>query len=133
MHIRKKTHGHKLDGTLPLINIVFLLVLAFMMAGTIAAPLPSDFDPLRSEAGKQADAGPTLETLTVNRSGLFSREGREISVSDVDLLFGEISISKSDLEFRVDARAPANAVIALLGSAERAGIKDVQIITLSSD
>lgn len=133
MRIRKKTHSHAPDGKLPLINIVLLLVLAFMMAGTVAAPLPSGFDPLRSEVREQAEVRSKPATLTVDRLGRVSIEGRDIATSNVDLLFGEISSDERELEFRVDARAPANSIIVLLGSAERAGLKDVQIVILSRE
>jgi len=131
--LRQKKHGHRPDGTLPLINIVLLLVLAFMMAGTFSAPLPPDFDPLRSDSGEQVDAKLVSVTLAIDGYGRASHDGKDISAGEMDLLFSGLGEEDGVLEVRVDARASANFIIALLGSAERAGIKDVQLVTLDRE
>ena len=50
--LRKNTAKWQPDSTLPLINVVLLLVLVFMIAGTVASPLPADFTPLQTVAGE---------------------------------------------------------------------------------
>ncbi len=131
--IRKRTLGRKPDGTLPLINIVLLLVLAFMMAGTLATSLPPSFDPLRSDTGAPVDGSTKPVTLIIDGSGGLSLEKRTISASEMALIFSELASSGRDIELRVDARAPANSVIGLLVSAETAGINGVSMATQSRE
>jgi len=128
--LRPKKSGYKPDGTLPLINIVLLLVLAFMMAGTFTEPLPADFSPLLSERAELSEQKAIPVVLTMNVEGTISLEGRDQSVGELDSMLHRLGQSEHSVEVRADARAPAVRVIALLGSAERAGIKDVQIVTL---
>ncbi len=128
--LRTKRTGYKPDGTLPLINIVLLLVLAFMMAGTFEESLPSDFSPLRSEVAEQRGEAARQVILTMNVEGAISLEGRDRSADELDSLLDALGRSAHVVEVRADARASAVRVIALLSAAERAGIKDVQIVTL---
>lgn len=128
--LRARRTGHKPDGTLPLINIVLLLVLAFMMAGTFAEPLPSEFDPLRSEGAVPKEETQQSVVLTMDAEGVLSREGIRFASGDLDVLLGVIGRSDDVLEVRADARSPAVRVITLLRSAERSGVQDVQIVTL---
>lgn len=128
--LRSSPHGHKPDGTLPLINIVLLLVLAFMMAGTFTEPLPADFDPLRSEAAQPLvdDAGPVV--LTMDVEGTLTAEGGSLVPETLEGFLSDLASRDQALEMRADARTPAVLVIKFLSSAERAGLKNVKIVTL---
>jgi len=128
--LRGRTTGYQPDGTLPLINIVLLLVLAFMMAGTFAEPLPPEFDPLRSEAEVPKQEVVQTVVLTMDAEGVLSREGINLTSDDLDALLGVLGRRDDVLEVRADARSPAVRVITLLRSAEKAGIPDVRIVTL---
>jgi len=128
--LRTRTTGYKPDGTLPLINIVLLLVLAFMMAGTFAEPLPSVFSPLLSETAVSKEEAVEPIVLTMDAEGALSREGVNVISSELDSLLSALGKGEGVLEVRADARSPAVQVITLLRSAESAGIQDVQIVTL---
>lgn len=128
--LRTRKTGYKPDGTLPLINIVLLLVLAFMMAGTFAEPLPADFDPLRSESAVAKEETKQAIVLTMDTEGVFSLEGRGLAAGELEPLLRSLGKSGHVLEVRTDARTPAVLVIALLQSAESLGIATVQIVTL---
>lgn len=127
--LRAKTTGYKPDGVLPLINIVLLLVLVFMMAGTFTEPLPSDFAPLRSAAAEPQEKTRVPVVLTMNAEGRIALEGRE-AADELDTFLGSLRLSENNLEVRADARVPAVRVIALLRAAEKSGARDVQIVTL---
>lgn len=128
--LRARTTGYKPDGTLPLINIVLLLVLAFMMAGTFTEPMLSDFDPLRSENAQTAEEAMQLVVLTMDVEGVVSQEGLALDAGALEGLLSSLGQGDGVLEVRADARSPAVQVIALLRSAESVGIKDVHIVTL---
>lgn len=120
---------HKPDSTLPLINIVLLLVLAFMIAGTFAAPLPEDFDPLRAADGEQAMAAKPL-LITVTEDGTARIDGKDATPEQVGQHLANATSEDAAVEIRADARASANSVIRLLGKAEDAGLADVSVVTL---
>ncbi|MCE7998214.1 MAG: hypothetical protein HEP70_05090 [Rhodobiaceae bacterium] len=128
--LRSKKTGHKPDGTLPLINIVLLLVLAFMMAGTFAEPLPPEFSPLRSGDALSREDPLEPAILTMDAKGTFSHEGLALADDAVDGFLNTLGRDDRVLEVRADARSPAVQVIRLLRSAESADIRDVQIVTL---
>ncbi len=128
--LRARATGYKPDGTLPLINIVLLLVLAFMMAGTFAEPLPPEFDPLLSETAELKEDVQHPVILTMNADGRLLQDGRSLNQGQLDMLLDRLRQSGSTLEVRADARSPAVQVIGLLRLAEDAGIKDVRIVTL---
>lgn len=128
--LRTRKTGYKPDGTLPLINIVLLLVLAFMMAGTFAEPLPADFDPLRSESAVAKEETKQAIVLTMDTEGVLSLEGRGLAAAELEPFLHSLSKSGHVLEVRTDARTPAVLVIALLQSAESLGVATVQIVTL---
>ncbi|MCR9241666.1 MAG: biopolymer transporter ExbD [Rhodobiaceae bacterium] len=129
--LRARTTGYKPDGTLPLINIVLLLVLAFMMAGTFAETLQPEFDPLRSEAEAPREEVVQTVVLTMDAEGALSREGINLTSDDLGALLGVLGRGDDVLEVRADARSPAVRVITLLRSVEGAGIQHVQIVTLA--
>lgn len=128
--LRNKGVSHKPDSTLPLINIVLLLVLAFMMAGTIAAPLPTGFDPLRSEGGLAHDKAPEVTIFIIDADGNLFEDGSTNPIVDVSNAFSLLSKENGRLELRLDARIPANKALKILEQAEASGMTHVDIVTL---
>ncbi len=128
--LRSNAVGHKPDSTLPLINIVLLLVLAFMMAGTIAAPLPTDFDPLRSETGLDHSPLEAVIIFNVDAEGNVFADGSADPIDDMPHAFNLLSIENGRIELRLDARAPANTALKILAQAEASGVEHIDIVTL---
>jgi len=124
---------HTPDSTLPLINIVLLLVLAFMIAGVVETPLPDSFDPLEA-SGKtsQTPATPPL-TLVVTQSGEVLLENQPLESGAVPALLTSDEETYRQLSVKADSRAPAAAVIELLSKAEDAGFKKTVVMTIGTD
>lgn len=120
------------DGTLPLINIVLLLVLVFMMAGTIASPLPSGWVPVTSASAQPEDkSGGRLE-LDVGPQGGVLHRARPLSAPGLEALLSAAAAEGRMLVVRADARAPAAKVLALFRQARRAGIMDGHLLTIEA-
>lgn len=128
--LQATTSPHKPDGTLPLINIVLLLVLAFMIAGTIAAPLPEDFQALQAGSGEAHNDSNTAVDLTMNLDGHIQQAGQSMEAEAVTTLLASTASNKGQLTLRSDARAPAQAVLAFLAQAKEAGIENAMVITM---
>ncbi len=128
--LRPKHHVHKPDGTLPLINIVLLLVLAFMMAGTFTEPFPTDFDPLRSDEAQHLTDEATPVILTMDTDGAITVDGSLLASDALESFLADFPSRDQALELRADARTPSVLVIKFLSRAERAGLRNVKIVTL---
>ena len=119
------------DSTLPLINIVLLLVLTFMIAGTFASPLPPDFSPLQAAEGQKIDQKQTSLSVSVDQTGIATLAGNTLPIESAKATFASAAGTGTGVEIRADARAPANTVIRLMAVAEEAGVNSVQLITLA--
>ncbi|GAA3950586.1 biopolymer transporter ExbD [Allohahella marinimesophila] len=70
------------DNMIPLINIVFLLLIFFMIAGTIARAPDADIDlPVTSLSQQQSESDTFHLSLTADER--FYRDGTEISFDDL--------------------------------------------------
>lgn len=128
--LRTRPGGHAPDGTLPLINIVLLLVLAFMIAGTVAAPLPDGFEPLVSSEGAPEDITGEPVVLMITASGDARTDtGPVEEVSLTDLLAGEDACIHG-LRVKADARAPASRVFSILKQAKDQGVTQAVVVTM---
>lgn len=118
------------DGTLPLINIVLLLVLAFMIAGTLAEPLPAGFEPLASQAESTVQEAAAPLRMVVESGGRILVEGRPQTEAGTARVLAAAGETGRALAIRADANSPAIRVIGLLAQAEAAGIAQVEIMTV---
>jgi len=112
------------DQALPLINIAFLLLVFFLMAGTLIIPEPFSLDHLQVSQGETSK--PVPQMLTMARDGRLAYRGEVIAQSDLSTtLFSDV---KEPLSVKVDAQADANRVIDLLRHLRRVGVTKVRII-----
>jgi len=124
---------HAPDSTLPLINIVLLLVLAFMIAGVIEAPLPDGFDPLQANSEPSETPATPPVVLIVTQTGDVLLDGQQIESADVQALLASEDKTERQLSVKADSRAPAASVIDLLADAEDAGFTKAVVMTIGSD
>jgi biopolymer transport protein ExbD len=128
--LRTRPGKHAPDGTLPLINIVLLLVLAFMIAGTVAAPLPDDFEPLVSSEGAPEDITGEPVILMITASGDVRTDTSPLDeVSLRDILAGKEALTHG-LRVKADARAPASRVFSILKQAKDRGVTQAVVVTM---
>jgi biopolymer transport protein ExbD len=112
------------DGVLPLINVVFLLLIFFMIAGQIAQGEPFAIDPARSTSEGVAQEGPVL---LVGGDGRLAYDGAEAGLDAV--LAAVAAAPPAVLRVRADGGAETGAVIALLTALRGAGAQDIRLIT----
>ncbi|MGD1935573.1 MAG: ExbD/TolR family protein [Candidatus Phaeomarinobacter sp.] len=131
--IRASRTSHTPDSTLPLINIVLLLVLAFMIAGVVEAPLPEGFTPLQSTSESAVDQSTSALSIVVTQSGEALLEGEVVAHETLTALLTAAAGDERKLTIKADSRAPATLVIDLLARAEDAGIKNAVVMTIEND
>ena len=69
------------DNVLPLINIVFLLLIFFMMAGALSAATPFPVDPPETRAAEATD--PPADRIALGPEGRLAFAGEELSIEDL--------------------------------------------------
>jgi biopolymer transport protein ExbD len=116
------------DGqALPLINIAFLLLVYFLMAGTLLPPEPLHVEELRVNQGDPGQ--PAEEPLVMADDGRWAYRGEVLKPEALNAeLFAE---QEGPLPVKVDARSDAQQVIGLLRRLRRAGVAQVRLIGVS--
>lgn len=111
------------DNVLPLINIVFLLLIFFLLTATVAPPDPLEVSPPESGGGTRAEqAG----VLYLSADGRLAFEGaRGEAVFDAITARGA---EAPPLMIRADRAVPGDALARLLARLGRAGAGPVRLV-----
>ncbi|GMG84173.1 hypothetical protein LNKW23_33870 [Paralimibaculum aggregatum] len=117
------------EAVLPLINIVFLLLVFFMVAGRLAPGDPFEVEAPRSAAAARPGGE---RTLLVGAEGQLALDGRRLTRP---ALIAEIAgraaaEAAAPLRIRADRRADAAAVVALMAELRAAGATRIGLLTL---
>jgi len=111
-------------GVLPLINVVFLLLIFFMIAGRLTAGDPFRVDPARSTIETSA---PDTPLLLLAADGRLALDGIE---TDRTQLLAALSVAPPEvLRLKADASADSLSVVALLATLRAAGVAEVRLLT----
>ncbi|MBK1725510.1 ExbD/TolR family protein [Halorhodospira neutriphila] len=122
------------EGTVPMINIVFLLLIFFMVAGTLTPESPLSVDPAASEAGEAAPEDPIRV--------LIDAEGR-LALGD-EVVDGREGLRRRlqerleegperPVEVKPDAEADAERLLEVMDDLRAAGLERVRLITRRED
>ena len=111
------------DNMIPLINIVFLLLIFFMIAGQIRNASPA----LELPSGEQGqEPANTAMRLAVMPDGSLELNGE---TTDEAALLETLSASKPAITLFVDHRLQASDLDTVLGTLRRAGVASVTLLT----
>ncbi|MFN3714836.1 MAG: ExbD/TolR family protein [Alcanivoracaceae bacterium] len=115
-----------IEPVLPLINVVFLLLIFFMVAGRMAPSLPADITPPASQVAQPANDDPV--EIVVNARGEVSWRGEGVALADLpDRLDG---IRKDrPVTVLTDGDIPVMLLRPALEALRDAGITDVLLLT----
>lgn len=130
MRIAPPTDGRRPEpSVVPLVNVVFLLLVFFMLVGKLASPEPLDIDPPRSLSGKDDTRQAVKVLLTRERRIAIDRTvvpESELSARIAAILTDRPSAS---FQIKVDANADAVWMIGVLESLRAAGIDRLTLLT----
>ncbi len=117
------------ERILPLINVVFLLLIFFMLAGRLAATDPFEIAPPASESDGPVRA-PEMRLL-VGADGRLALDGEVLSADAVMRKVAARVEETSDLrlQMKADAAVEANRVVALMERLREAGLRSVVLMT----
>ncbi len=111
-------------SVLPMINVVFLLLIFFMLAGVVAAPDPEGFTPVQST---QADPQtPRDRILVVAADGTLFLDGVQLAA---DRLSTAVDRERDSLTLRADAALPAERLIDIMIRLGDLGLDRIELLT----
>lgn len=117
-------------AVVPMINIVFLLLLYFLVAGQLTDTTGPAIE-LPSGGGAAATAPPST-VLTVDAEGAIYLGAETVSDEDLRRYLGSLPAAARlhHLQLRADSRADTAAVHRVMDACREAGIVSVEITTL---
>ena len=123
---RKRTFSNT-ENTIPLINIVFLMLIFFLIAGTIATPISSELLP--AETSDMAAAPAKSDVIQILKTGEINYLGKQMSMEEVLEMFPATENSEP---VKVIADKSLNAVqlVEFLENLRAAGHQRIRLITV---
>ncbi|WP_421703719.1 ExbD/TolR family protein [Aliiroseovarius sp.] len=111
------------ESIVPMINVVFLLLIFFLMTAQIAPPEPFEVSPPESAAEEPAEAQAVLHVSAMGEMAYL--EARDEAVFVALEGFGEAET----LKVRADRAVPAEKIAALLGRLAVLGISKIELVS----
>ena len=129
MEFHKTTRANHGINMVPLINIVFLLLIFFMLSSTLVTPDKFDIQLPESDKGDSHESVPIV--ILVRGDGTIAINNLAVSLTELaDLLVSEIEGgAQPELMVRADALANTKDIVAVLRQAKIAGIEAVALAT----
>ena len=123
--MRRQRNRSEREPTIALINIVFLMLIFFLVAGTLAAPLDTD---LRLVDTARLDGTPPADALVLHADGRMTHRGAAVG-SAAEFVAGLPEDARTLVRIVPDRALPA-AVLVSQGRALRdAGADRIVIVT----
>ena len=120
-----------LDASIAMINIVFLLLLFFIVSGTVNTPEPENFELTESEMLRRS--GTSTDALYVHRSGDMIYQGEVVTVDSFaglqDQNRNQDGPLQSVVQVFADRRLSAQKLMSLLNNLESAGLENLVVVT----
>lgn len=113
---------------IPLINVVFLLLVFFMLAGRLDPGERAALEPPRSDSA--GDARPATLLVVIDRWGQVSLNGEPLDDLSLAARVADAVGDRHRLQIRADARLKARRLIELLDRLSAAGAEELDLLTL---
>ena len=122
MRFSKPPARPKADSIVPMINVVFLLLIFFMMTARITQPAPFDVTPPKAQSEQEPQDAATLYVAADGQLGLAGQSGDAVWDALVVLPDG------APLTLHADATLPARDLSRILTRLANAGITAVDLV-----
>jgi len=122
------------ENMLPMINVVFLLLIFFLMSAQLAPPEPFPVEPPKAEDGAEAEGMLTLYISAEGEIAFRDAIGQHESIAVLSTEYAALCDGGCEdirVQIRADAGAPAEALAALLPALGAEGFASVQLVTVA--
>ena len=129
MRLRQQPNKKARESTIALINIVFLMLIFFLIAGTITPPIDSSINPITANIEENAD----LEDLLSARADgeLYYRSVKTDPASYFSNLLKTEETSTKNIRLIVDQKLEATKLVEIINELKIAGASSIRLITKS--
>lgn len=117
------------DNILPLINVVFLLLVFFMVSGTLLQEPPFAVTPPTTQYAAPLDI--QSEYLAIGPDGQLAWIGEAIEPPDLAERLSQRQQPEAPLQVRADRRLEARILTDLLAELRAGGVAQIQLLTES--
>jgi biopolymer transport protein ExbD len=130
MHFTPPRPKNEDDHILPLINVVFLLLIFFMLAGSLSASDPFKIDPAHSAS--QASPGEMDVQILMGSDGQIALDGVVVSQSDLIATLTPRLAENPEILVRLRADGGINAteVISVMEKLHKIGVSRLKLLTV---
>jgi len=128
MKLTRPSRGQQSETIIALIDVVFFLLIFFMLIGRMDATAPFEVSPPIAQNGTNMPAGGA--TVSVAVDGSLALDGIEIAQETLDRALTDMLAQNETLRVRVNAHRDAELrhVLPLIGRAEAMGVRDVVLV-----
>ncbi len=128
MKLTRPARAPHSETIIALIDVVFFLLVFFMLIGRMDATAPFDVAPPLATTGRDLPAGGI--TLSVSRDGALALDGSAIGRADLAPALAAAQGRDGDRRLRINAHRDAELrhVLPLVAQAEATGIGDVVLV-----
>ena len=128
MKLKRRQAPAQSETIIALIDVVFFLLVFFMLIGRMDATAPFDVAPPIALTGAGMPAGGA--TLSVAATGMLALDGVAIARQDLDPALNVMLADRPDIRLRINAHRDAELrhVLPLVGAAEALGVRDVMLV-----
>lgn len=133
MKLKRRESPAQSETIIALIDVVFFLLVFFMLIGRMDATAPFDVTPPVALTGSDMPAGGA--TLSVAQDGALALDGSAIARAEIEPALARLLSDSPDLRLRVNAHRDAELrhVLPLVGHAEALGFRDVVLVVTPAE
>lgn len=124
MQLARDKPKNKLETTITLINVVFLMLIFFMIAGALAPPINKEISLVETQFAKTAKPP---NALAIDRKGRISYRGKAITFQTYLSAHPQ---TEDKIRLAIDKDLLARKLITMIAKLKAESGKGIQIITL---
>lgn len=125
--LRRRAVGNRTtqqENVIPMINIIFLLLLYFMIAGN----LQPDYDVTPPVASNESEPPKQIPTVAVTRDGKLRFENRPVTLDNLKVELTKFT-GHERLKIHADAKVDALTISQIMKTASEAGVMQFVLVT----
>jgi len=128
MKLKRPRNDQQSETIIALIDVVFFLLVFFMLIGRMDATAPFDVAPPIAQTGADMPAGGA--TVAVSQTGMLALDGNEMTREALETALAQMLEADNGLRVRINAHREAELrhVLPLVGWAEGIGVRDVVLV-----
>ena len=128
MKLTRRRQDPQPETIVALIDVVFFLLVFFMLIGRMDATAPFDVAPPIAQSGRDMPAGGA--TVAVSQDGALALDGIAMTRDELEAALASMLAKYDGLRVRINAHRDAELrhVLPLVGWAEGIGVRDVVLV-----